>query len=170
MFKPVAFLTVLLSTLPALGQEKTVEDQTLCPIMTKKKVDGESKLVEYKGVAIRMCCDTCVDRFNANPEAYLNEKYIPQLNGMEIPKRKIAQTFCPVYPDRVITEKDRYVIYEGHKVYLFNKAAQKKWLKNPAKYAKPELLPQLKDPPESDLSPYVEPAVEEEEEEEDSDK
>lgn len=131
--------------------QKTIEHQTLCPIMTKKKVDSESAVVEYKGVKIRMCCDTCVERFERYPEAYLDEKYIPQLNGMEIPERKISQRFCPVYPDRVITEKDLYVMHKGHKVYLFNKAALKKWQKNPAKYAKAELLPQLADPVPPDV-------------------
>lgn len=138
---------LVLATGGLAQDKKTIKDQTVCPMMVNKKVEAEKgKIVEYKGVQIWMCCDVCVERFKKYPEAYLDEKYIPQLNGMEIPPRKIVQKFCPVYPDRVITEKDAWVKYDGRKVYLFNKAAVKKFQKNPAKYAKPELLPQLSQP------------------------
>lgn len=155
-----------------LAQTKTLDDQTVCPIMINKKVDAESKIVEYQGIKIKMCCDTCVGRFEKYPEAYLDEKYIPQLNGLKIPERKIVQKFCPVYPDRVVTEKDPYVIYKGHKVYLFNKAAMKKWTKNPDKYADEKVLPQLAlpvDPVEAASPPYSPPKDAEEEEEEGKD-
>ncbi len=148
MLKQVLTFVALILFVPAgLAQDqKTVDDQTHCPMMIKKEVNADSKIVEYQGIKIRMCCDTCVKRFEKYPEAYLDAKYIPQLNGMEIPARKISQRYCPVYPDRVITEKDPFVIYEGRKVYLFNKAAVKKWNKNPSKYAKADLLPQLAEP------------------------
>ncbi len=148
MLKQVsAFVALALLASVAMAQDqKTVEDQTHCPMMIKKEVNADSKTVEYKGIKIRMCCDTCVKRFEKYPEAYLDAKYIPQLNGMEIPARKISQRYCPVYPDRVITEKDPFVIYKERKVYLFNKAAVKKWNKNPEKYAKADLLPQLAEP------------------------
>ena len=122
---------------------KTIDDQKFCPIMVKKEVNAESKVVEYQGIKIRMCCDVCAERFKKYPEAYLDEKFIPQLNGLKVPQRKIAQKFCPVYPDRVVTEKDPFVMYKEQKIYLFNKAAVKKWEKNPEKYAKLKLLPQL---------------------------
>lgn len=145
-----------LSGSTAFAQDtKTIDDQTICPIMTKKEVNDKSAVVEYQGIKIRMCCDTCKGRFEKYPEAYLDEKYIPQLNGLKIPERKIAQRVCPVYPDRVITERDPYVVYQGHVVYLFNKAAIKKWQKNPAKYAKAEYLPQLSMP----VTPEEEAAI-----------
>ncbi len=140
----LAFVALVACGSTAIAQtDKTIDDQKVCPMMVNKEVNAESKTVEYQGVTIRMCCDTCVGRFKKYPEAYLDEKYIPQLNGMKIPERKTVQKFCPVYPDRVITEKDAWVKYEGRKVYLFNKAAVRKWQKNPAKYAKAEILPQL---------------------------
>ena len=148
MLKSFALSTLLVAVASAAFAQapSTIDDQQVCPIMTKKKVNAESPVVEYQGIKIRMCCDTCVARFNKYPEAYLDEKFIPQLNGLKIPPRKISQRFCPVYPDRVVTDKDPFVAYKGHKIYLFNKAAVKKWEKNPEKYAKPELLPQLNEP------------------------
>lgn len=145
-----AFVLFALFAMGSCGlaqEKKTIKDQTVCPMMVNKKVEADKgKIVEYQGVQIWMCCDVCVERFKKYPEAYLDEKYIPQLNGMEIPERKIVQKFCPVYPDRVITERDAWVKHDGRKVYLFNKAAVRKFQKNPDKYAKEELLPQLKLP------------------------
>lgn len=173
---------VLIATVPFLGSlswaqdQKTVDDQTHCPIMINKEVDAESEVVEYQGIQIRMCCDVCVERFQKYPEAYLLAEYIPQLNGIEIPPREISQRFCPVYPDRVVTERDPYVMYQGHVVYLFNKAALRKWQKNPEKYAKAEILPQLEEPvdPEAEAKAAAihakfasEDSEDEEEEEED---
>jgi YHS domain-containing protein len=165
MFKsPIALLTLVAAAIavsPAVAQEnakKTVEDQKVCPIMTKDEVNADSPVVEYHGVPIRLCCDVCAKKFEENPEPYLNKEFLPQLNDMEVPARKIKQMFCPVYKERVITDKDLSVEYKGKKVYLFNKAALKKWEKNPEKYADPKILPQLledestsdKSPPDSD--------------------
>jgi YHS domain-containing protein len=180
MFRTFVFVASV-SLLGPIGwaqDQKTIDDQTHCPIMINKEVNAESEVVEYNGVKIRMCCDVCVERFNKYPEAYLLEEYIPQLNGMEIPPRAISQRFCPVYPDRVVTERDPYVMYQGHVVYLFNKAALRKWQKNPEKYAKAEILPQLKEPvdPKAEAkaaaiaAKYASDSSEDEEEDEDSGK
>ena len=38
--------------------------QKYCPVMTKDEVDlNASKWVDYKGVKVYLCCDTCVARF-----------------------------------------------------------------------------------------------------------
>ena len=152
LYRVLALMALVACGSTALAQtNKSIDDQKVCPIMTNKEVNAESSVVEYQGIKIRMCCDTCAERFKKYPEAYLDEKFIPQLNGLKVPERKITQTFCPVYPDRVITEKDPFVVYQGHKVYLFNKAALKKWQKNPEKYAKAKLLPQLAEPADPTL-------------------
>ncbi|HTU92644.1 MAG TPA: DUF4198 domain-containing protein [Gemmataceae bacterium] len=122
----------------------TTQGQIYCPIMTKQLVDEDSKVVEFQGVQIRVCCGTCAKKWKADPTAYLDPKLLPQLKGMPLPKREIAQVFCPVYRDRVVSARDPYVVYKGRKVYLFNQNAVKKWQEDPEKYADPKLLPHLK--------------------------
>jgi YHS domain-containing protein len=118
--------------------------QTLCPVMTTDEIDREnSKFVEYKGVKVYLCCDTCVARFRRDPAAYLDAKLIPGLAGVELPKRDIAQVYCPVYPDRKVSSKDPFVMYKGVKVYVFNDTGRQRFEKDPERYARPDLLPQL---------------------------
>ncbi|MCE9534440.1 MAG: hypothetical protein K8T89_25455 [Planctomycetes bacterium] len=118
--------------------------QEFCPIMVSVPIGNDSKVVEYKGQKISICCGACVKKWNADPEAYLNKKILPQLASIELPKRKLEQTFCPVYKDRVVSENDPFVMYKGVKVYVFNESAKKKFEAEPETYADASLLPQLK--------------------------
>jgi uncharacterized GH25 family protein len=129
--KPAAVVT------PPAGQ------QAYCPIMTDVPVGGESRVVEYRGVTVRLCCAACVRKWNADPEAYLDAKRLPQLAKLELPARSLKQVFCPVYRDRVVSEKDPFVMHWGKKVYLFNQNAVRRWQEDPAKYADAAILPQL---------------------------
>jgi N-acetylneuraminic acid mutarotase len=119
-------------------------EQAYCPIMTKVTVGEESRIIEYQGMKIKLCCATCEKKWKADPEAYLDVKLLPQLAGKELPKRKIEQVYCPVYRDRVVSEKDPYVMYKGVKVFLFNKSAVKKFESDPEQYLDQTILPQLK--------------------------
>ena len=69
---------------------------------------------------------------------------LPQLAGIELPKRTIEQMMCPIYKDRVVSEKDPFVLYKGVKVYFFNDAARMKFETEPDKYSNAAILPQLK--------------------------
>jgi len=117
--------------------------QTLCPIMTQVTVEAESKEVEYQGVKIKLCCSTCVRKWNADPEAYLDVALLPQLKGVALPKRALAQVNCPVYTDRVVSAQDPSAEYKGKTIYFFNQSARKRFLANPEQYANPKVLPQL---------------------------
>ena len=118
--------------------------QQFCPVMTKDEVDLKAaKSVDYKGVKIYLCCDTCVTRFKRDPAAYLDPKFVPALAGMELPKRGIEQQFCPVYPDKKVSEKDLSATYKGVKVYFWNTTAKERFERDPARYADPAILPQL---------------------------
>ena len=125
---------------------KTAEAQVqkFCPVMTKDEVDLKaSKSVDYKGVKIYLCCDTCVARFKRDPAAYLDPKFVPALAGMELPKRGIEQEFCPVYPDKKVSEKDPSTTYKGVKIYFYNATAKERFEKDPARYIEGASLPQL---------------------------
>lgn len=118
--------------------------QQFCPVMTEDEIDPKaSKSVDYKGVKIYLCCDTCVARFKRDPAAYLDPKFVPALAGMELPKRGIEQQFCPVYPDKKVSEKDPSATYKGAKVYFWNATAKERFERDPEKFADPKRLPQL---------------------------
>jgi N-acetylneuraminic acid mutarotase/uncharacterized GH25 family protein len=117
--------------------------QTFCPVMTGVPVDGESSVVEYQGVKVLLCCRACVKKWNADPAAYLNARRLPQVAGLKLPGRSMEQVFCPVYRDRVVSEKDPFVMYKGKKIHLFNNAAVRRWNADPAQFADPAILPQL---------------------------
>jgi len=128
------------------GTEKAVtnEKQKNCPVMTGVPVDEESITVNWEGVPIRLCCKSCLKKWSADPEAYLRPETLPQLRGRSLPKQKLEQIYCPVYRNRVVSEKDPYAEYQGVKVYFYNQSAKEKFLKQPSKYADVELLPQLR--------------------------
>lgn len=119
-------------------------EQTHCPIMTGVPVGCDSKEVEYLGVKVKLCCSACLRKWNAEPEAYLLPELLPQLNGKKLPGRKIEQVYCPVYRDRVVSSRDPSIEYRGVTVYVFNNSAKTKFLADPARYADPQILPQLK--------------------------
>lgn len=119
--------------------------QKFCPVMTEDEIDPQkSAKVEWKGKTIYLCCDTCVAKFKRDPAAYLDPKYLPQIAGMELPKRDIEQQFCPVLRDKKISSKDPSTMYKGVKVYFYNDIARQRFEKDPARYADPAFLPQLK--------------------------
>jgi YHS domain-containing protein len=118
--------------------------QKFCPVMTQDEIDPkESVTVTYQGVKIYLCCDTCLAKFKRDPAAYLDPKIIPALDGKKLPARGIEQQFCPVYTDRKVSQKDPSTTYKGVKVYFFNETAKTRFEKDPERYAKPEILPQL---------------------------
>jgi YHS domain-containing protein len=109
--------------------------QQYCPVMTSSPIDADCPVVEYNGVKIRVCCANCLKRWKAEPAAYLDAKLLPQLKGMELPARPLAQTRCPVYPDRVVSSKDPSTVYRGVTIHFFNETAKARFLADPAKYA-----------------------------------
>jgi YHS domain-containing protein len=139
---------LVLSASPlALGRTAKAADpkvQQYCPVMTTDEIDPKkSATVDYKGVKIYLCCDTCVGKFKRDPAAYLDPKIIPGLAGKELPKRDIAQVFCPVLKDRKVSSKDPSTTYKGVKVYFYNDLAKQRFEKDPERYADPAILPQL---------------------------
>jgi N-acetylneuraminic acid mutarotase/YHS domain-containing protein len=119
--------------------------QKFCPVMTGEEIDKDSTVLDYKGKKVALCCDNCVAKFEKDPDNYANVKILPQLAGLEIPKRMIEQVYCPVNKENVISAKDVSVEFKGKTIYLFDKAAKRKWDADPEKYADAKILPQLAD-------------------------
>lgn len=129
---------------PAVKRPTDPNTQQFCPIMTAMPIEAESREVEYKGVKIKVCCTTCLRKWKEDPEAYLNVALLPQLKGMELPARKLAQVYCPIYTDRVVAPSSPSAEHNGARIYFFNETAKKRFLDEPARYLNPTLLPQLR--------------------------
>ena len=139
-----ALLFALAAAAPSGTAQPKAKAQKYCPVMTQDEIDPEaSAAVEYMGVKVYLCCDTCVARWKRDPAAYADPKLIPGLEGKKLPPRDILQTNCPVYPDKRVSSKDPSTTYRGVKVYFWNDLARKRFETDPERYAKAELLPQL---------------------------
>ena len=145
MFRPsLAALVLVVSFVRADPPKADPKVQKFCPVMTKDEIDpNASKSVDYKGVKVYLCCDTCVTRFKRDPAAYLDPKFVPGLAGKELPKRGIEQEYCPVYRDKKVSEKDPSAMYKGVKVYFWNATAKERFERDPDRYIEGAALPQL---------------------------
>ncbi|HVL10975.1 MAG TPA: hypothetical protein VM529_00315 [Gemmata sp.] len=144
----VSVVALVVASIPAAHGQPPRKDapkaQQYCPVMTSDEIDPkQSASVEYKGVKIYLCCDTCVAKYKRDPAAYLDPKFVPALAGLELPKRDIEQQFCPVLKDRKVSSKDPSTTYMGVKVYFYNDIARQRFEKDPGRYADPKILPQL---------------------------
>ncbi len=120
--------------------------QTMCPVMTSKRVNHESPVAVYRGRPVALCCETCLAKWDRNPDSYAAVAQIPQLRGLIVAPRKIEQVYCPVYKDRVVTSDDPSVEYLGKTIHLFNRAAVRRWNDDPKRHADVDVLPQLRNP------------------------
>ena len=112
----------------------SASQQQRCPVMRSDFVAADSQLVSFNGIDVRVCCDSCAQRFSNEPEAYADPTVLPQLSGQEIGPRKIQQVYCPVYRDRVVSSLDPSVELDGRTVYFFNKSAKRRFAETPEKY------------------------------------
>ncbi len=114
----------------------------------------EEEVAEFEGRKVLFCCGTCVKLWNKSPKYYIKVmgELLPQFKGMEAKLglgevKLLPQKFCPVYPDRVVTPESPSVEVQGKKVYLFNKAAVRRWSRKPEDALKKALaaglLPQI---------------------------
>lgn len=125
--------------------------QEFCPVFTSEKVSIlRSPSVRYKGIKVRLSSREAYIRWLHDPDAYLDTKILPQLEGLNLPEREMPQEYCPVYPDRKVSGRDPFVWYEGKKIYVFSKGAALLWNRNPEKYVDLDILPQLRKPPTGD--------------------
>ena len=110
---------------------------TMCPIMIEDEID-EEEFVEFEGKKVFLCCETCVKLWNKSPKYYIRVmgELLPQFKGMEEKLglgevELLPQKFCPVYPVRVVTPASPSMEFQGKTIYLFNKAAIRRWNRKP---------------------------------------
>jgi YHS domain-containing protein len=126
-----------------------------CLIMKGDDVDPE-EFSEILGKKVLFCCGSCVKAFDGAQAYYI--KAVPGLAKMfteeEMKKlgvdkvKLLAQTYCPIYPDRIINPNSKTVVYKGKTIYLWSSSAQRRWKRDPDAYFKEAfekgLLPQYK--------------------------
>lgn len=139
--------------LGAAGPARAGETNEKCPLMTEDDVDTE-QLVEYEGMKVYFCCQTCRKLFNENPKYVIKAslELLPQFAEMkeklELDKvTLLPQHYCPVTRTNLVTPESPALEYKGEKVYLWNDKAVAEWKKDPDGCAKrgkeAGLLPQL---------------------------
>lgn len=140
----------------AFAADKRAEVQKFCPVFTDRIVGPESRFVRYRGIRVYFSSDLAARKWMRDPVSYLDKEILPQLGDLILAERLIRQHYCPVYPKRKVSLKDPTVLYEGKRVYLFDREAVKIWNSAPEKFLNLEILPQLADeekPPEEEESP-----------------
>lgn len=148
MRKAIAVLLGLMVVVSGLGgsvlaQVKQPEAQKFCPVFTDRIVGPESRVVRYRGIKVYFSSDLAARKWMRDPVSYLDTELLPQLTRLTFPERLMPQQFCPVHPKRKVSVKDPTVVYEGKRVYLFDREAVKIWNSAPEKFLDLELLPQL---------------------------
>ncbi len=123
--------------------ENPIARQKFCPVFTDRLVGPDSRFERFRGIRIYFSSDLAARKWMRDPEAYLDTALLPQLTRLTLPKRLIAQKFCPVYPKRKIGIRDPSVLYREKRIYLFDKQAVKIWSSAPEKFLDQEILPQL---------------------------
>ena len=132
---PVLFAGFLLAC-SALVQE--APKQTLCPLMVDDEIDLE-EFVVFKGVKVFMCCGSCKETWDKNPEyfAVVCQEQAPQLKAVASKEIKpLKQLFCPVYADLRVHPKSLSIEHEGRTIYFSKKRAVSRFKANPKKYLK----------------------------------
>lgn len=59
---------------PEVGTAVSKDDQAVCPVMhipvSKKEAEANGLARTYKGQTYYLCCHTCAEMFDSNPEQY----------------------------------------------------------------------------------------------------
>jgi len=120
----------------ALAQE--APKQTMCPLMVDDEIDLE-EFVVFKGVKVFMCCCSCKEMWDKNPEyfAVVCQEQAPQLKAVASKEIKpLKQLFCPVYASHRVHPKSLSIEHEGRTIYFSKKRALSRFQANPKKYLK----------------------------------
>ncbi len=64
----VAFVTAIVALSPRNVEAQEINK--MCPVMTDEEVDPEMT-ISFRGKKVAFCCDTCIEKFKANPDKYL---------------------------------------------------------------------------------------------------
>jgi hypothetical protein len=137
--------------------KKQVEVQKFCPVFTDRVVGPNSRWVRHHGIKVYFSSDLAARKWMRDPESYVDVELVPQLGDLIQIERPFPQHYCPVFPKRKVSLKDPSLIYQGKRVFLFDKEALRIWNSAPEKFLNPELLPQFAEekPPSDEAAPAL---------------
>ena len=64
----MVFATAIVALSPRSAQAQEINK--MCPVMTEEEVDP-AMTITFRGKMVAFCCDTCMEKFKANPDKYL---------------------------------------------------------------------------------------------------
>jgi YHS domain-containing protein len=107
------------------GEKKNVTNK-LCPVSSGPVVekyrteytDKETGLSQY----VYVCCEGCLNEFNKTPDTFVAKMSTEEREAIK------ANTTCPVSGEKV--SKDKFVEYEGRKVYFCCDGCKAKYTKD----------------------------------------
>ena len=115
--------------------------QVTCPV-SRETVD-QAVFVESNGQQVYFCCKDCVGKYQRNPDKYRSA----------LANSYTYQTKCPVM-DEEIDPKVLTTTAGGQNIYFCCKGCDKKFVKNPSKYA-PHLVTQGYSLTPTDMKPAM---------------
>jgi YHS domain. len=107
------------------GEKKNVTNK-LCPVSSgpvaekyrTEYTDKETGLSQY----VYVCCEGCLNEFNKTPDTFVAKMSKEEREAIK------ANTICPVSGEKV--SKDKFVEYEGRKVYFCCDGCKEKYKKD----------------------------------------
>ncbi len=64
----MVFAMAIVALTPRSAEAQAINK--MCPVMTEEEVDPEMTIT-FRGKTVAFCCDTCIEKFKANPDKYL---------------------------------------------------------------------------------------------------
>jgi YHS domain-containing protein len=107
--------------------EKTVVEQTTCPVMGGKIV--KSLYADHDGKRVYFCSGGCDSRFKKSPGKYISKL---EKKGITFEKTPVAQTTCPVMGGKIV--KSLYADHDGKRVYFCCGGCDSRFKRAPEKY------------------------------------
>ena len=137
--KTIQHLVLFASFLFACSvQAKEASKQKRCPLMVDDEIDVE-EFVTFKGVKVFMCCGSCKETWDKNPEyfAVVCQEQAPQLKAVASKEIKpLKQLFCPVYADVRVHPKSLSIEHDGRTISFSKIRAVSRFQANPKKCRK----------------------------------
>lgn len=109
------------------ADEIKLKPQELCPVMDAKI--NREVYRDQGGKRIYFCCTPCIEKFNVDPEEYLQKMETQGFAPVNIPN---PQRECPVMGGEI--NRDIFSDYEGKRIYFCCPGCTTAFKADPAKY------------------------------------
>ncbi len=123
----LAALLFTIAITSLVKNKNKLEPQKLCPVMDMEI--NKEVFLDYGGQRIFFCCNDCINKFKARPDAYLKKTRAPGSALASAPK---MQPLCPVMQMKITP--GLFIDHEGKRVYFCCPSCLEKFDADPAGY------------------------------------